>query len=599
MVVQDIIDKRKRIWNEKHDIQLDAKLVEASAVKILSTPELAQEIIAKPYLLIECAFTIVNKKQQTVPFFLNAVQRDFIAKLEQYGTSKPYYVLKGRQQGFTTLITAIQLSYAIVSKNFAGFTIADKGSNTQTIFNDKARTVYGRLPEQLRPTEKFNSVNELFFDKLNSSWRIATASPQVGRSRTLNFIHFSEIATYECLLSDLQAGIGRAATADALIIYETTANGFNQAKDLWDSESCINLFYEWWQTEEYRSTESHYIDTADAWLEERIVFLRLKGCDEQQIAWYCKTYAGLIDKQLIKQEYPCTPEEAFISSGNSLFQVEAINAHIQRISTLPNGIKGVFEYKKQGAPITDSQGIVRDMQWTLTQIEFKERADGYITIHTEPKVESKDGVVVSKCPYVIGGDTAGTGEDYFTAKVIDNTSGATVATLRVQRIDEDIYAEQVLCLAKHYNDALIALEINYSRHPLRVIQGYGYTKLYMRERVDAIADKTIMDYGFETTRKTKPIIIAELVELMRTNIELECDVNTLKEMLTFVKKSNGSMEAIDGAHDDLVMALAIAHFASTQQTNKWIDCKPEETDFIQKFFGHKQNEQRFMNWEEF
>ena len=113
LTIQDIIDKRRRIWSQKKDLDLDKALVRASAVKILSTPSLVAEVQAKPYLLIEVAFYIVNKKRETVPFFLNEVQRDFVDKLETLGTSKPFFILKGRQQGFTSVITAIQLSYAI------------------------------------------------------------------------------------------------------------------------------------------------------------------------------------------------------------------------------------------------------------------------------------------------------------------------------------------------------------------------------------------------------------------------------------------------------------------------------------------------------
>ena len=146
LTIQDIIDKRRRIWSQKKDLDLDKALVRASAVKILSTPSLVAEVQAKPYLLIEVAFYIVNKKRETVPFFLNEVQRDFVDKLETLGTSKPFFILKGRQQGFTSVITAIQLSYAIVRKNFSGFTMADRSDNTMAIFNDKARVVYDRLP---------------------------------------------------------------------------------------------------------------------------------------------------------------------------------------------------------------------------------------------------------------------------------------------------------------------------------------------------------------------------------------------------------------------------------------------------------------------
>ena len=603
LTVQDIINKRKRIWAERHDLDYDKDLVRASAIKILTTPDLIKEVQRKPYLLIEVAFYIVDKKRDTVPFFLNEVQRDFVDKLETLGTKKPYFILKGRQQGFTSVITAIQLSFAIVRKNFSGFTMADRSDNTMAIFNDKARVVYDRLPDELKPSEKFNSRNELFFDKLNSSWRIATATDQVGRSRTLNFVHFSEVAFYECSLADLQAGIGEAITSGAIQVYETTANGFNEAKDLWDSGSCHNLFYEWWRSPEYRSDEYQYLETSDPWLIERKKVLEERGCDKDQITWYCKKYASYLDKNTIKQEYPITPTEAFISSGDCVFDLEAINNQLARVSGLQPLKKGKFVYRKSATPIKTAAGDIVDVEWKIDDIKFEESRDGYISIHEEPRVkrDERTKAVIAKCPYVIGGDTAGKGADYFAAKVIDNINGRTVATLHKQRMDEDVYAEQLYCLGKYYNDALIGVETNYSRHPVRTLQRFGYTNMFRRQRVDKVTDTVEDVFGFETTVRTKPIIIGELVELMREDPTIEVDVETLKEMTTFVKKDNGKQEAIDGSHDDLVMSKAIAHFVASQQTKSWIEIERTEDDFVSRNFHHDDvsGNNEFMSWEDF
>ena len=214
----------------------------------------------------------------------------------------------------------------------------------------------------------------------------------------------------------------------------------------------------------------------------------------------------------------------------------------------------------------------------------------------------KEDVVTALCPYTIGGDTAEEGEDYYTAKVINNLTDESVATLQVQFIDEDLYAEQMYCLGKYYHDALIGIEINYSRQPTRILQKkYNYPNLYMRERLDGASDRSVMDYGFETTSRTKPIIIGELVELMRNNPYIEEDIPTLKEMTTFVKKENGKLEAIDGCHDDLVMAKAIAHFISKKQTRTWIEVIPTDNEFISDNFnlGEAGGNEGFMSWEDF
>ena len=603
--ISDIVEKRKLRWNERVDITYDAKLITAAVDKILDSPELRAEIYEKPYLLIEVAFTIVDKEGKTLPFFLNEVQKDFIGQLEREGTSRPFFVLKGRQQGFTSLITAIQLSFALVRRNFSGFTLADKSSNATTIFNNKAKTVYDRLPERLKPHEKFNSKKEFFFDRLNSSWNVDTATKQVGRSRTLSFLHLSEVAFYECSLATLQAAINPALVKGAIVVYETTANGFNEAKELWDSGACVNLFYEWWRSAEYRSSEYEHLEYQDGWLEERKKLLYELGCDKDQVCWYCKTYKGYLDKALFKQEFPCTPEEAFLFSGHSIFNTEAITAQMLRISKLPPSRLGYFEYDKRCIPILNDDGELIDNDWLIENIKFVDSADGYIAIHEEPEIKRDiEGNITALAPYVLGGDTAGTGEDYFTAKVISNIDGHTVATLQKQTIDEDLYAEQIYCLGKYYNDAFVGIEINYSMYPMRVLaKKYCYPNLYMRKRIDTNSEKAEFEYGFETTPRTRPVIVSELVEIMRSNITLEVDRATLREMTVFVKKDNGRQEAIDGQHDDLVMALAIAHYISKDFTHSYIRAVVEEPDFIEENFTHTEETLNgnggYMSWDDF
>ena len=598
LTVEEMIAKRRQRWESRHDLAYDRRLTEAAVGEILQSEALRTVILAKPYLLIELAFRVVDKEKRTVPFFLNEVQRDFLDELERRGSDKPYFILKGRQQGFTTLITAMQLAYSVVQKNFSGFTVAHRRDSTKAIFNDKARTVYHRLPERLKPHEKYNSADELFFDRLNSSWRVETASDDVARGMTLGFVHLSEAAFYSCDFSLLQASVGEAAAAGAIVIYETTANGFNHAKELWDSGACHNLFYGWWRTEEYRRTEEVPAEAVDAWLAERLRLLAEMGLDAAQRNWYAHKYASYLDKSLIRQEYPCTPEEAFLSGGECIFDKEAILSHLLRLdSKPPMGRTGYFTYKKTGKEIRNAAGETVDVEWQITDIAFAEDKNGSITLHEEPRIkQDAEGQTVALAPYTLGGDTAGSGADYFTAKVVCNLDHRTAATLRKQRMDEDLYAEQLYCLGRYYHDALIGVETNYSRHPTRLLSNvYRYPNLYVRERIDRVEETAEQVYGFETTAKTKPVIIGELVARMREDVRIESDRETLREMTVFVKKDNGRMEAVRGMHDDLVMALAIAHFIGTQQRRTWIPTDTGESDFITRNFSTDIGSE-FMSW---
>ena len=603
ITIADITNKRKKLWQDYLDGKKpnqDEDYVRDAARWILQSPELTAEVQAKPYLLIEAVLTVVDKNKKTVPFFLNEVQRDFLRQTEKYGKGRPYFILKGRQQGFTTLITAIQLCNAIVCKNFSGFTLANADDNTKSIFNDKGRVVYDRLPDILKPHEKFNSKKELFFDKLNSSWRIATATKEVGRSKTLNFIHYSEVAFFEVSLADLQSSIGETATADCFSVYETTANGYNEAKDLWDKGSCINLFYEWWHTEEYSSTDYQFLDKNkdDQWLQDRLQLLKEKGLTKEQLAWYAKKYDSYIDKAKIKQEYPISPQEAFISSGECVFDQDKVANQFERVKDLQPLKTGYFKYRKNYEAIKDSSGELLEEKFTIEDIEWVEDKHGYIRIHEEPQTRSKDGVVTHQAPYSIGGDTSGLGIDFYTAKVINNLTRKTAATLHKQAMDDDLYAEQLYCLGKYYHEALIGIEVNYSLQPTKYLsEKLNYSNLYVREVFDTMAKKVVKRFGFETNAKSRPVILSDLITLVREDITIEEDALTLKEMLTFVKNDKGRAEAMEGFHDDLVMALAIAHYISSQQSSSWLEVKQKEPDFIEENFHIKTHtENSFMDW---
>ena len=287
ITANQVIEKRKELWEQYHDQNKDFEYVLAVARELTENAELLKEVIDNPELLIEMTFTIVDKEKSTVPFFLNDVQHDFLnllnEKIELHRQGKllhlRFLVLKGRQQGFTSVITAYQLANTLIKKNFTGFTLADTADNVRAIFQDKAKYVYNQLPDILKPTEKYNSKTEMFFENLNSSWRINVASEQVGRSRTINFFHGSEAAFWNCLISSTQSSLGEALTKDSIQILESTANGFNEFKDLWDSGEWINCFYEWWRTKEYQdSFESqdiknkflYDIDHKTDWIWERL-----------------------------------------------------------------------------------------------------------------------------------------------------------------------------------------------------------------------------------------------------------------------------------------------------------------------------------------
>lgn len=554
-----LIQKRRDKWEEtNHSIEFDKRLRNAIAHEIVNNKDLLQELKRYPEKLIELVFIVVDKNQQTMPFFLNDVQHEFIDTLnkaiddfeEGLISDVSILILKGRQQGFTTVVTAYQLACSILNRNFQGFTLADKSDNSEAIFQNKAKYPHSQLPEILKPTEKFNNRKQLLFEKINSSWAVDTATKDVGRSRTVNFFHGSECAFWKDGIASIQAALGEAFTKNCIKIYESTANGYNDYQKMWDSGVHINCFYEWWRTKEYRinfpseEVKQEFIQDINKkseWIYERLRWLRdEKNLELEQLYWYFKKHEGYIDKKLIKQEYPCSPREAFLLSGDNVFDTEQLLARLTRV---PKPIKtGYFTYDYDGLQITN-------IKWVT------DRA-GYINIYQLPNTPAYT-------KYCIGGDTAGEGSDYFIGQVLDARTGVQVAKLK-QQFDPDQYVKQMYCLGKYYKDALIGIEANFDSFPIMELQRLGYDNQYVREAIDTYTGKHEKRFGFKTTSLTRPTIISRLIQVVREDVDTINDKETLEELLTIIRNEKGRIEAPEGGHDDEMMSLAIAHHIREQ-----------------------------------
>ena len=230
--------------------------------------------------------------------------------------------------------------------------------------------------------------------------------------------------------------------------------------------------------------------------------------------------------------------------GKTIFDAQKVSERIAYLRGRKPLKEGFFVYEYVGEKVVDDS------------IKWINEPGGYISVYEKPQ---------KGYPYVIGGDTAGEGSDSFTGQVLNNVSGKQVATLKHQ-FDEDLYAKQMYCLGRYYNNALLGIETNYSTYPVKELARLGYPSQFMRETEDSITHKLKKVFGFQTTKLTRPVAISGLVELVREHTELFSDIATLEEMLTFVRNEQGKAEAQEGKHDDLIMGLAIAYYVRGQQT---------------------------------
>lgn len=510
---------------------------------------------------IENCLKIRTKDSRVVPLVLNSPQLKLYKLIGELASqNKPIriIILKARQMGFSTLTEAIIFKKTATAKNVKSGIVAHTDSATNNLF-EMSKFFYNNLPPELKPMQKLSNAREVVFDSatqgqgLGSKISCSTAGGKgVGRSDTYQNLHISEYAFWtgdkeKTLLGLLQAVPN---TKDSMVIIESTANGYDDFQKRWadavaGESDYVPFFVGWNELEEYSMPYTGFDLT-----EEERRLKELYSVTNEQLTWrrWCiKNNCGG-DVQMFKQEYPINPTEAFISTGECVFDKEAI---VKRTETIPKPIKcGRFIYTKQLAIVDNLEKIV------LTDIQFVEDSGGVIKIFDEPQ----QGV-----PYVIGGDTKGLGTDNYVGQVLDNTTGKQVAVYCENRTDDDLYAEQMYCLGKYYNEAVVGIETNFSLAPTRHLVKLGYENLYVRERLDTMLNRLVKEFGFLTSTSTRPVAISELIAAVREDINIVNDRQTLEEMLTFVRGSDGKPQAMLGKHDDRVMALAIAHQVRKQQ----------------------------------
>ena len=510
--------------------------------------------ILNAHTYIEQCLWIKNKSGQVQRLKLNPPQEklyEAVRNLDRAGKPIRIIILKARQEGFSTLTEALIFHGAVTHRNREALIVAHREDATSNLFRMSKR-YFDLLDEPMKPMLKASNARELVFENpsknpkerekrpgLRSRIRCVTAGGKgIGRSDTLQYVHISEYAFWpdgaggkaETLLGILQAVPAEAGT---MVVIESTANGYDDFKSMWDravagENDFTPLFFAWFENPEYRKP----VPPGTEWTAEEKELQERYGLEDEQLSWrrWCIQNNCGGDVSKFHQEYPSNAEEAFLHSGEGVFDNEQVQARLERCTD----------------PI--ARGRIEDGRWI-------EKEQGEICIYEKPET----GV-----PYVIGGDTAGEGSDWFTGIVINNVSGRIVATLRRQ-YSEPEYVKQVRELGRMYNNALLSIEANFSTYPNAKLQELNYPRLYVREREDVYTGELHKSYGFRTTPQTRPRMIAQLVEVFQDHPEFFTDRALLKEMLTFVYNEDHRPEAMVGKHDDMVMAAAIAYASRNQQ----------------------------------
>ena len=212
--------------------------------------------------------------------------------------------------------------------------------------------MYDELPEPMKPEKKKSNAKELVFDKddgkgLKSKIKCFTAGGKgVGRSDTINNLHLSELAFWQGDKKVTMTGLLQAVpnTPDTMIAIESTANGFEYFKELWDDavagkNDFVPIFIGWNELQEYKMPYTGFELT-----KEEKELQKTYGLTLEQLTWrrWCIANNCGNDIEQFKQEYPINPEEAFISTGKCYFDKQNIINRIQEVKDI-KPVKNKYE----------------------------------------------------------------------------------------------------------------------------------------------------------------------------------------------------------------------------------------------------------------
>lgn len=272
------------------------------------------------YRRLNHLYKIQSRDQKIITMRLNKSQKE-LYNIEKENNN--VLILKSRQMWISTYKLISLLDQAIFNKNQNCVLMAHTRPMMQKLFRIVKRA-YGHLPDKItsnwqvlrtKPKPKYDNKNEYVFEELDS--RIAVALKT--RWQTITNLHITELAFTN------KARKKWTAALDAVwknpITVETTANGtWNFFYKLWnkhywnENTSFKTVFFPWYDEPDF-TIEDKYCDV-ELPLRLKKKFKDLDLSQEQR-----NRYAEQFDKkwEMVFQENPTTPNEAFLSSGRPFF----------------------------------------------------------------------------------------------------------------------------------------------------------------------------------------------------------------------------------------------------------------------------------------
>lgn len=474
--------------------------------------------------LIASLLHIRDKHGRLRELYLTQAQKDY-----QRHCGKRSIILKARQLGMTTYVAARFFVNCITRPGTLAVQVAHDQRSAEEIFRIVHRMLEN-LPQRFRKgalkTSRAN-VRQIVFPELDSEYRVETAAdPNAGRGLTIQNLHCSEVARWPRDIAETLASLRAAVPPDGEIVLESTPDGaWGPFYEEWQHAAETGYtrhFYPWWWEPNYRRK-----DGATNFSEAEQELVDKHNLTPEQIAFRREVRANFGPRA--PAEYAEDPEKCFLVSGECFFDVDIVQ---QRFGRVPDPVQ--------------SSDLERYLQWM-------------------PPVCGELGVGAKE--YIIGADPAGGGiqGDFSCAQVIERQTGIQCAEYR-GHLPPVEFAARLAMMAREYNNAVIAVERN--NHGVAVLvalhMNSDYHHLYRNNGQD----------GWLTTKITRSYMLESLREMLVNHPDVFKSKRLLQECRTFVRHPDGTCAAGSGAHDDTVMAMAIAQVVRSEMPKLPIGLRP-------------------------
>jgi len=401
--------------------------------------------------------------------------------------------------GISTLAAAYCVWVILFFKN-KFIMVVSRNDKEAVAFTEKVKLAYDRLPSWMRLGEIKRNEHTLHL-KTGSRVEAEASGKNAGRSRSMYMLILDEGAFITNIRSIVKAALPALSRGGGRCWTISTPDGRS------------NWFAETWraaQLPEGDPKKSNF----------RTFFCHWRDVPEYDQAWYDEMRPQFTDKEWA-QEY----EGDFLGSGDTV----APGEWLRRIEPM---LCDPIEHRD------DKTGRVNQ--------------HGPVWIWKKPKPGHA---------YIMGVDTARPdGKDFSSFEIFDLTDAEQVAEYQ-GHMNLKKLAKLATDIATEYNTAYMVIEMNsfgYMTAQEAYYQLY-YTNMYCKRKANNPNNPNRRVPGFQTTPKTRPIIVEGYRCLFMPELDYKIYSRRLfDEATAFIWSESGQAQADTNAHDDLVMGSGLA-----------------------------------------